>query len=183
MPGEPLTSLRAVGSPELLRTQEATSLSVHFPFWLLPSYPVLHLSLQSEQQVPQSVPEGFSTSLTEPFLKHYIKLPFAIFSNPPLKQESSSSSWGQLCAVHPYVKLIWIISVPEKLYWQKTPDCVKAEYCYKWKSSIRQLHQSTDTQQRQRSICGKSDLLHNPPVKRSVPNLEAFGGHWMSHSQ
>lgn len=110
-------------------------------------------------------------------------MPFPIFSNPPLKQENSGSSWGQLCAVHPYEQIIWIISVPEQLYWQKTPDCVKAKYCYKWKSSIRQLHQSTETLQRQWSDCGKSYLLHNAPLKWSAPNLVAFEGHWSSHSK
>lgn len=138
---EPLPNPKAVVSPDLL-SQEATSHSVQFP--VLTLSPV---TLNPSPQLPvwPTAPiQCFSVFLS--FTKwDYFKILYKIaFSYcPKPSSQTTATALEDNSAVHWYKKLIWIISIPEKL--QKTPGCVKTEYCYKLKSSIRQLHQSTET--------------------------------------
>lgn len=109
-------------------------------FWLLlPSHPIHHLSFQSGLQLLQQCFWMFLNFTKQAFFLNIISNCLFLLSQI-LLSNNSSSSWVNF-AVHRYEKLIWVISIPEKL--QKTPGCVKAECCYKLKSSIRQLYQST----------------------------------------
>lgn len=62
---------------------------------------------------------------------------------PKSSSPATAAALGGNSVVHWYEKLIWIISIPEKL--QKTLSSVKAKYCYKLNFLIRQLYQSTET--------------------------------------
>lgn len=108
------------------------------------------------------------------------KIAFSYFLKPSSQAREQQQFLGAtLCSLS-----IWKLNVDHFATWTIVlAENSRLQYCYKWKSAITQLHQSTETLQRQWSICGKSYLLHNPPVKWSASNLVAFEDHQLSHSQ
>lgn len=165
MAGEPLPDSRSVGS--------------YLPHCLIP-----FLSFSPFAPCPTPQPPIWATVAVQCFwrflhfpkwahFKILYKLPLLIFPNNSPKH--SGSSWEQLCALLPYKRLIWIMSVPEPLYCR----CVQGKYCCKWNHL---LHSCTKAQ-KQWIVYKKSYLLNNPPVKWSASDLVAFEDHLFSHSQ
>lgn len=120
---KPLPNPRAAGRLDLL-SQEGTCSSAQFPD-LIPS----PFTPNPSPQLPVRLTAAIQCFW--PFLNltkgAYFKTLYQItFSYcPKSSSQPTAAALGGNCPVHWYKKLIWIISLPEKL--EKTPGCVKVE--------------------------------------------------------